>query len=136
MNALLLITAFLTAATIHEIVQAVANHVKVKDALKALETVKETAEERRRGAECQAAEAKSKENAWKYRKEASDAEIREAEIKSALADKIAAMTAEQLEAYNKTLQPTINYVPVTQYVPVPYWTLFNPQQSIMQWRGF
>lgn len=136
MNAILAITALIAAVTAREIVLVIAAHVKAKDALKALETVKETAEERRRGAECQAAEAKSKENAWKYRKEASDAEIREAEIKSALADKIAAMTAEQLEAYNKTLQPTVNYVPVTQYVPVPYWTPFNPQQSIMQWRRF
>lgn len=120
MNALLLITAFLTAATIHEIVQAVANHVKAKDALKLLTARKEAAEAEARRIEAEEHD-KTLDNAI-------------AERRGELADKIAAMNEEQLAAYNESLAELRK--PAIQYYPVPYWTLVNPQQSIMQWRGF
>lgn len=64
MNAILAITALISAVTAREIARVIAEHLKAKDALKAIKAIQETAEERRREAEYQAAEAKSKENAW------------------------------------------------------------------------
>ena len=119
MNALLLITAFLAAVTIHEIVQAVANHVKAKDALKLL-TARKEAEE----AEARRIEAKE------HNKTLDNAI---AERRSELADKIAAMNEEQLAAYNKSLAELQR--PDVQYYPVPMMSLF-PQYQNMQWRGF
>lgn len=119
MKALLLITAFLAAVTIHEIVQAVANHVKAKDALKLLTARKEAAE-----AEARRAEAE------KYDKTLDNAI---AERRGELSDKIASMNEEQLAAYNKSLAELQR--PAVQYYPVPMVPLF-PQYQNMQWRGF
>lgn len=134
MTAILAITAMIAAITAREIVHVIAAHIKAKDALKALKAIQETSEERRREADYKLAAAKSEEDAERYRKETADINRKTEEIKARIADTIAGMTPEQLEAYNKTLCPTVHYVPVPQYVPM--WTLFNPMQSIQQWRGW
>lgn len=119
MNALLLVTVFLAALTIHEIVQAVANHVKAKDTLKILTARKEAAEAEARRIEADQHD-KTLDNAI-------------AERRGELAEKIAAMNEEQLAAYNKTLAELQR--PTVQYYPVPIVPLF-PQYQNMQWRGF
>ncbi len=140
MNALLLITAFLATVTIREIVQAVAEHVKAKDAIKALETVKETQEAKSREAEYQLSVEKTKENTEKLKKQTAEMEKIAAETKIKLAQMIEDMTPEQLSELNRTLdnynKPTAQYVPVPVPVPVPPWALFNQQQGITQWRGW
>ncbi len=140
MNALLLITAFLATVTIREIVQAVSEHVKAKDALKALETVKKTAEAKSREAESQHVTELIMQKIELTRQETAQIEKEKEEAKAALADKILSMTQEQLSALNRTLdnynKPTAQYVPVPVPVPVPPWTLFNQQQGITQWRGW
>lgn len=120
MNALLLITAFLATVTIREIVQAVSEHVKAKDALKLANAEKEKAEIEKKVAEYEIEAALKMEYAAQRRKETE-------EIKSALADKIKSMNAEQLAAYNREM---------VKYVPVPTWTLYNQQQEILRWRGW
>lgn len=135
MTVILAITALIAAVTAREIARLVAAHLKAKDALKALKVIQETAEERRREADYKLAAARSEEDAERYRKGTADINRKTEEIKARIADTIAGMTPEQLEAYNKTLEPTVKYVPVQQYVPM--WSLYNPMQSIQQqWRGW
>lgn len=140
MNALLLITAFLATVTIREIVQAVSEHVKAKDALKALEAVKKTAEAKSREIEYQLSVEKTKENTEKLKEQTAEMEKIAAETKIKLAQMIEDMTPEQLSELNRTLdnynRPIMQYVPVPVPVPVPPWTLFNQQQGITQWRGW
>lgn len=137
MNIIIAIACLLAVVAVREAAQAISDHFKAKDAITALETIKETAENKRREAEYQAAEAKSKENAEQYRKEAAEAEIRAAEAKAALADKLAQLTPEQLEAYEKEMNPVVQTVPVPLFGPVINLTPGYNQQGIMQpWRGW
>lgn len=119
MNAILTIAALIAAVAVHEIVQAVANHVKAKDALKLLTARKEAAEAEARRIEAEEHD-KTLDNAI-------------AERRGELADKIAAMNEEQLAAYNESLAELRK--PAIQYYPVPIYPLF-PQYQNMQWRGF
>ncbi len=127
MNALLLITAFLATVTIREIVQAVSEHVKAKDALKALETVKKTQEAKSREAESNHVTELIMQKIELTRQETAQIEKDMEEAKAALADKILSMTPEQLAAYNREM---------VKYVPEPTWTLYNQQQEILRWRGW
>ena len=137
MNIIVAVACIFAVVAVREAAQAVSAHYKAKDAVKALETIKETAEERRREAEYKAAEAKSKEKAEMYRKEAAEAEIRAAEAKAALADKIAQLTPEQLEAYNKEMEPIVQTVPVPLFGPIINLTPgYNQQGIVQQWRGW
>lgn len=119
MNAILTIAALIAAVTVHEIVQAVANHVKAKDTLRILTARKEAAEAEARRIEAEEHD-KTLDNAIAARR-------------VELADKIAAMNEEQLAAYNKSLAELQR--PTVQYYPVPIVPLF-PQYQNMQWRGF
>ena len=136
MNIIIAIACLLAVVAVREAAKAISDHFKAKDAITVLEAVKETAENKRREAEYQAAEAKSKENAEKYRKEAAEAEIRAAEVKAALADKLAQLTPDQLEAYEKEMEPIVQPVPAL-FGPIINLTPGYNQQGIMQpWRGW
>lgn len=123
MNAILAIVALIAAVTAREIVRAVAAHVKAKDVIRVLKAAEEAAEEERRAAEA--------------RKSAAEIEKIRDETKATLADKLSDLNAEQLAAYNRTLteasRPTVQYIPVTQYVPWPY---YQYNYGLTQWRGW
>ena len=109
MNTILTIAAFVAAVTVFEIVQAIVAHAKAKDEIKLLE------------AKLRAEEA---------RKSAAEIENKSKELKDKLASTLSTLTEEQLATYNRTLEemqrPTVQYVPVVQYVP------YGPQA----WRGW
>lgn len=123
MNAILAIAALIAAVTVHEIVQAVADHVKVKDNIRVLEAQKEKNES--------TVMATARAKLW------AESEKEAAEVKLELANKITDMTSEQLAAYNRTLdeasRPAVQYIPAIPYVPWPY-SQYN--YSLTQWRGW
>ena len=107
MNAILTIltiAALVAAVTAREIVQAVADHVKAKDNIRVLEAQKEKNES--------TVMATTRAKLW------AESEKEAAEVKLELANKIADMSAEQLAAYNRTLDEARRQA--AQYVPVLY----------------
>lgn len=122
MNAILAIAALIAAVTAREIVRAVAAHVKVKDAIKALKTAKEAAEEQQRDLET--------------KKLYAEVEKMTAETKMRLAEKVSTLNAEQLAAYNRTLdeanRPAVRYMPVY----LPYYGYPTSYYGMTQWRGW
>lgn len=117
MNAILAIAALIAAVTAREIVQAVADHVKVKDNIRVLEAQKEKNES--------TVMATARAKLW------AESEKEEAEVKLELANKITDMTSEQLAAYNRTLDEASRLA--VQYIPAPYLPAYYGN---MQWRGW
>lgn len=117
MNAILAIAALIAAVTAREIVQAVSEHVKAKDNIRALEAQKEKNES--------TVMATTLAKLW------AESEKEAAEVKLELANKIADMSAEQLAAYNRTLDEASR--PTVQYIPVPYMP-YN--YGLTQWRAW
>lgn len=122
MNAILAIASLIAAVTAREIVRAVAAHVKVKDALKALKAAKEAAEEQQKELET--------------KKLFAEVEKMTAETKLRLAEKVSTLNTEQLAAYNRTLdeanRPAVRYMPVY----LPYYGYPTSYYGRTQWRGW
>lgn len=122
MNAILAIAALIAAVTAREIVRALAAHVKMKDAIKALKAAKKAAEQHQREIET--------------KKLFAEAEKMTAETKMRLAEKVSALNAEQLAAYNRTLdeanRPAVRYMPVY----LPYYGYPTSYYGRTQWRGW
>lgn len=122
MNAILAIAALIAAVTAREIVRVVAAHVKVKDAIKALKAAEEAAEEQRRELET--------------KKLFAEVEKMTAETKLRLAERVSTLNAEQLAAYNRTLdeanRPAVRYMPVY----LPYYGYPTSYYGMTQWRGW
>ena len=122
MNAILAIASLIAAVTAREIVRAVAAHVKMKDAIKALKAAKKAAEEQQRELET--------------KKLFAEAEKMTAETKMRLAEKVSTLSAEQLAVYNRTLdeanRPAVRYMPVY----LPYYGYPTSYYGRTQWRGW
>ena len=108
--------------TAREIVRAVAAHVKMKDAIKALKAAKEAAKEQQKDLET--------------KKLYAEVEKMTAETKMRLAEKVSTLNAEQLAAYNRTLdeanRPAVRYMPVY----LPYYGYPTSYYGMTQWRGW
>lgn len=122
MNAILAIASLIASVTAREIVRAVAAHVKMKDAIKALKAAKEAAEEQQKELET--------------KKLYAEVEKMTAETKMRLAEKVSTLNAEQLAAYNRTLdeanRPAVRYMPVY----LPYYGYPTSYYGRTQWRGW
>lgn len=123
MNTQLFVAAWITGFLLGlKIIRALRDHIRAKDIIKLIE-----AEKGKREAETRAAELKKIE---------AEVEKLSAEVKLELAKKIAAMSEDQLAAYNRTLTAASmppRYYPV--YIPtIPTYPVYDPISRLQtQW---